>query len=72
MKQRLSALAAGILIATTVGCSTVQKNTAIGAGVGTVAGAVVGSTVGAPVAGAVVGGVVGAGAGYVLTPEDER
>lgn len=72
MNCRMINLAAGISIVALCGCSTVQRNVAVGAGVGTVGGAVVGTAVGAPVAGAVVGGVVGAGTGYVLTPKDER
>jgi osmotically inducible lipoprotein OsmB len=72
MNQKMLTLVAGIFLIGTIGCTTLQRNVAVGTGVGAVGGAVVGSAVGSPVAGAVVGGAVGAGAGYVLTPEDER
>lgn len=72
MKQRMVSLAVGISLIAVCGCSTVQRNVAIGTGVGAVGGAVIGNEVGSPVAGAVVGGVVGAGTGYVLTPKDQR
>lgn len=72
MNVVIKQFAMGLSLFAMIGCTTVQRNVAVGAGVGTVAGAVVGSTVGAPVAGAVVGGVVGAGTGYVLTPKSQR
>lgn len=62
----------GFILSTLAACTTVQRNTSVGAAAGGVAGAVIGSSSGHTAEGAVVGGALGAGAGYVLTPEEDK
>lgn len=72
MNRNMTTCAMGVALVALCGCTTVQRNTSVGAGAGAVGGTLIGGAVGAPVQGAVIGGVAGAGAGYALTPERER